>query len=60
MVFRYKIEKTTEAVILTFGTGFCTSPDSEECITNIIEDAILPIPVILNNGSIIWPKGKYF
>ena len=44
---------------MTFGAGLCSTEDLDNCIAvvNILEDAIFPLPKVLENGSIVIQKG---
>lgn len=57
---RYSIIKGEEATLATFGVGFCSQEDMNDCIlfVNLLDNAILPIPTCKPDGSIIWPECK--
>ena len=44
---------------MTFEAGLCSYHDSEFCIVSvhIFEDAIFPMPRILENGTVAIPTG---
>lgn len=57
---RYSIIKGEEATLATFGVGFCSQEDMNDCVlfVNLLDNAILPIPTCKPDGSIIWPECK--
>lgn len=58
---RYNIFKGENATLATFGAGFCSFDDSEKCVIyiNLLDNAVLPIPTCLPDGTFVWPKSQY-
>ncbi|CAG2209692.1 unnamed protein product [Mytilus edulis] len=55
-----KIEKTDLETVITFGGGLCdpgSYPDDENCLVtiNLLDQAVLPLPICYPNGSYSWP-----
>ncbi|VDI24688.1 Hypothetical predicted protein, partial [Mytilus galloprovincialis] len=55
-----KIEKTDLETVATFGGGLCepgSYPDEENCLVtiNLLDQAVLPLPICYPNGSYSWP-----
>ena len=61
LLYRYSIQKTEKGITATFGAGFCNIDDYDTCIifVNLLEDALLPVPYCLPNGTIVMPNGKH-
>ncbi|XP_062579219.1 uncharacterized protein LOC134241150, partial [Saccostrea cucullata] len=57
-VIRYNIFKGVNATLVTFGVGLCSFNDSENCLVfiNLLDNAVLPVPTCLPDGSLLWPK----
>lgn len=58
---RYNVFKGENATLATFGAGFCSFEDSENCVVyiNLLDNAVLPIPTCLPDGTFVWPKSQY-
>ncbi|KAL3873935.1 hypothetical protein ACJMK2_037012, partial [Sinanodonta woodiana] len=58
LLIKYQIQKTEAEVVATVGAGVCKNGNTKDCpvFFNLLEDAVLPIPVCNSDGSITWPK----
>ena len=58
---RFKIQFKERAIILTFGAGLCSIEDTDICLVyeNVIEDAVFPLPTVLENATLVMPKGRF-
>ncbi|KAK3612511.1 hypothetical protein CHS0354_024482 [Potamilus streckersoni] len=58
LIVRYQIVKKDSQMLATFGAGVCMANDISQCpvFFNLLEDALLPIPVCQADGTIVWPK----
>lgn len=47
--------------MLTFGAGLCSIEDTDTCLVyeNVIEDALFPLPTVLENGTLVMHKGRF-
>ncbi|KAK3589057.1 hypothetical protein CHS0354_008707 [Potamilus streckersoni] len=58
LLIKYQIQKTEAEVVATVGAGVCKDSNTKDCpvFFNLLEDAVLPIPVCNPDGSVTWPK----
>ena len=58
---RFGLQKNLTLLQVNMAAGICSTIDEEECIVfvDILKDAVILLPICLENGTIQWPDCKY-
>ncbi|CAG2196998.1 unnamed protein product [Mytilus edulis] len=57
-LIKYKIQKSDIGLIASIGVGFCDHKDTDDCVAyiNLLDKAVLPIPICKSDGKVSWPQ----